>query len=160
MVTPNEIVAGLESLGVTHAVWIPDSYLGTWEQAITQSRIELVRVAREGEAFALAAGLMIGDAKPVVIVQCTGFFEAGDAVRNVIHDLKLPLKMFIGVRSRRAVLAGQSSDNCANLTEPVVSAWQIPYVWVDPHTIRPLELVTTLSNWWSCPTPSAILWVE
>ena len=40
----------------------------------------------------LAAGLMIGGAKPLVVVQCTGFFEAGDAVRNVVHDLELKLE--------------------------------------------------------------------
>ena len=49
----------------------------------------------------MAAGLSLGGARPVVVCQCTGLFEAGDALRNVVHDLKLPLKLVVGVRSYR-----------------------------------------------------------
>src|SRR5215212_1395084 len=96
------VVAALEAAGFTHLVWIPDSHLGTWEPALAGSRLAPVRVCREGEAVGLAAGLMLGGAAPLVVMQCTGFFEAGDAVRNVVHDLKLPLKMVVGVRNLRA----------------------------------------------------------
>src|SRR5262245_47386202 len=86
------VVAALVEGGVTHLVWIPDSELGLWEDAIlAEPRLQLVRVCREGEAIAVAAGLLIGGKRPIVLIQCTGFFEAGDALRNFVHDLKLPL---------------------------------------------------------------------
>src|ERR1700682_5258954 len=93
------VVQALKECGVTHVVWLPDSELGAWEQALTgPDGLPLIRVCREGEALAVAAGLLLGGQKPVVLIQCTGLFEAGDALRNVIHDLRLPLFLIIGVR--------------------------------------------------------------
>jgi sulfopyruvate decarboxylase subunit alpha len=126
------VVQVLKRGGVTHVIWLPDSDLGTWEAALTgPNGLPLVRVCREGEAFAVAAGLLIGGQRPIVIVQCTGLFEAGDALRNVVHDLKLPLFMIVGVRSYRAHQQGKSKDSCPVFTEPILRAWQIPYTLLD-----------------------------
>src|SRR5947207_14755209 len=123
------VVAGLKECGVTHVIWIPDSELGAWEPALrAEPAVRLLRVCREGEAMAVAAGLLLGGQRPVVVVQCTGLFEAGDALRNVLYDLKLPLFLIVGVRSYLAHRKGQSQDSCAVFTEPIVRAWQIPHV--------------------------------
>src|SRR5438045_8450340 len=99
------VVRAIQAAGFTHVVWVPDSHLGTWDAALHASpAVRLVRPAREGEAVGIAAGLMLGGARPLGAVQCTGFFEAGDAVRNVAHDLTLPPKLLVGVRSWRADL--------------------------------------------------------
>src|SRR5262245_59965789 len=127
MLDPATAVRHLEQAGFTHAVWLPDSALGRWEAAlVTRNQLKLIRPGREGEAIGLAAGLMLGGARPVVVVQWTGLFEAGDALRNVVHDLKLPLKLIVGVRSYRAFLAGMTTDNCPAFTEPILKAWQVP----------------------------------
>src|ERR1043165_7526466 len=90
----------LASLGITHVVTVPDSTIGPWQQAIEASgRTKLVRVCREGEAWGVAGGLALGGASPLVMIQCTGFFESGDALRNVVHDWKLPIPSLIGYRS-------------------------------------------------------------
>ena len=47
-------------------------------------------------------GLHLGGRQPLIVLQCTGLFEAGDALRNLIHDLKLPLFFVVGVRSELA----------------------------------------------------------
>jgi sulfopyruvate decarboxylase subunit alpha len=126
------VVAALKQCGVTHVVWLPDSELGTWEAALTGSGgLPLIRVCREGEAFAIAAGLWIGGQKPVVVIQCTGLFEAGDALRNVIHDLKVPLLLIVGVRSWYLHQDGKSADSCPVFTEPILRAWNVPYVLLD-----------------------------
>ena len=128
MLDPGAAVRVLEQAGFTHVVWLPDSALGPWETALVSStQIKLIRPCREGEAIGVAAGLMLGGARPVVVIQCTGLFEAGDALRNVVHDLHLPLKLVVGVRSYRAFLAGKTADNCPAFTEPVLRAWQVPY---------------------------------
>ena len=46
--------------------------------------LTLVRVCREGEAWAIAAGLWIGGARPLVVIQNTGLFESGDSLRNAL----------------------------------------------------------------------------
>ena len=61
----------------------PDSTIGQWQQAIEhRGRTRVVRVCREGEAWEVAAGLHLGGATPIVMIQCTGLFESGDALRN------------------------------------------------------------------------------
>jgi sulfopyruvate decarboxylase subunit alpha len=126
------VTRALKAEGVTHVVWLPDSELGTWEAALTgPDGLPLVRVCREGEAFAVAAGLILGGQRPAVVIQCTGLFEAGDALRNVIHDLKLPLFLIVGVRSYHAHQQGQSKDSCPVFTEPILQAWQITYTLLD-----------------------------
>lgn len=160
MLTGTDVVPALEAAGFTHLVWIPDSHLGGWEAAVPASRLALVRAAREGEAVGVAAGLILGGARPLVAVQCTGFFEAGDAVRNVVHDLKLPLKMLVGVRGYRAHRAGKTADNCPRFAEPVVRAWDLPLRWLDPAAAPVPELADAL-RWLSAGTgPGVLMWAE
>jgi sulfopyruvate decarboxylase TPP-binding subunit len=122
-----EQVAGLlVELGLTHVVTVPDSTIGQWEPAILRSPARLIRVAREGEAWAVAAGLYLGGASPLVMIQCTGLFESGDALRNVLHDWQLPIFSLIGYRSylNQETLPG---DTCLAFTEPILRAWTIDY---------------------------------
>src|SRR5437660_10591205 len=126
------VVAALRKCGITHVVWIPDSEIGTWEPALlAEPSLSLIRVCREGEAIAVAAGLLMGGKRPIVLIQCTGLFEAGDALRNVVYDLKLPLFLVVGVRSYYAHQDGKSRDSCPIFTEPILRAWQIPYVLLE-----------------------------
>jgi sulfopyruvate decarboxylase TPP-binding subunit len=118
----------LVDCGVTHVVWIPDSSTGAWDAALsTTSAFRLIRVCREGEAVAVAAGLLLGGKKPVVSMQCTGLFEAGDTMRNMIYDLELPIFSLVGLRNYYAYKQGNSGDSAPRFAESIVQAWQIPY---------------------------------
>jgi sulfopyruvate decarboxylase TPP-binding subunit len=121
-----QVASALAAEGATDVIWIPDSELGLWEPGLMK-HLRLLRVCREGEAFALAAGLLLGGRKPIVLIQCTGLFEAGDSLRNAIHDLKLPIFLIVGVRSYFAHQRGVSRDTCPVFTEPILQAWKIPY---------------------------------
>ena len=126
------VVQALKSAGVTHVVWLPDSDLGTWDEALrAEPSIQLIRATREGEALGITAGLLIGGKRPIVAIQCTGLFEAGDALRNVIHDLKLPLFLIIGLRSYYAFQQKNTFDTCPQFAEPILRTWQIPYRLLD-----------------------------
>ncbi len=124
--TPAQVASLLRRLAITHVVSVPDSTLGAWEPAIESAGARLVRVCREGEAWTVAAGLRLGGAAPLVTIQCTGLFESGDAIRNVLHDWKLPIPSIIGYRSylNQDFLPG---DTCLTFTEPILTAWQIDY---------------------------------
>ncbi len=127
---PGDQVASLfVRCGVTHVVTVPDSTLGQWEPAIERAGLRLVRVCREGEAWAVAAGLYLGGAQPLVMIQCTGLFESGDSLRNVLHDWKLPIFSVIGYRSylNQETLPG---DTTLVFTEPTLKAWQIAYRFI------------------------------
>lgn len=127
MFSGEQIAELLEQLGVTHVVTVPDSTIGVWQPAIeARGATRLVRVCREGEAWQVAAGLYLGGARPIVMIQCTGLFESGDALRNALHDWKLPLFSMIGYRSylNQDTLPG---DTCLVFTEPVLDTWKIDY---------------------------------
>ena len=127
MFSGDQISGLFEQLGITHVVTVPDSTVGQWQTAIEQrGNTRVVRVCREGEAWQVAAGLMLGGARPIVLIQCTGLFESGDALRNAVHDWKLPIFSMIGYRSylNQDTLPG---DTCLVFTEPVLDAWKIDY---------------------------------
>jgi sulfopyruvate decarboxylase TPP-binding subunit len=127
-----EFAAKLAELGFTHVVWVPDSEVGPWEEALESSpRLRLVRVCREGEAWPLAAGLHLGGQVPLIVMQSTGLFESGDALRNVLFDLRLPLFSLIGVRNG---LVSESRDSARTFAEPILQAWGLDCVWLrGPH---------------------------
>jgi sulfopyruvate decarboxylase TPP-binding subunit len=127
MFSGEQIATVLEELGISHVITVPDSTVGRWQTAIeTRGRTRLIRVCREGEAWEVAAGLHLGGAAPLVMIQCTGLFESGDALRNVLYDWKIPIFSIIGYRSylNQDTLPG---DTCLVFTEPVLDAWEIDY---------------------------------
>lgn len=160
MLDGNGIVSAFRDCGITHVVWLPDSALGMWDDALSAAaELHLIRVCREGEAFAVAAGLHMGGKKPIVLIQCTGLFEAGDSLRNALYDMRLPLFFIVGVRSYYAYREGKSQDSCAIFTEPIMKAWQVPYsVFQDKHTAA--DLVATYRQAQTENRPGAILLAE
>ena len=148
MFTGEELTSALETLGVTHVVWLPDSALGVWEAALEAApHLTLVRVCRESEAWAIAAGLHMGGKSPLVMIQNTGLFDSGDALRNVLFDLGIPLYAVIGYRS---YLVDNSPDTAKKLTEPVLKAWGIDYLLID----RPGRVEAFCDHYRACQTAS------
>jgi sulfopyruvate decarboxylase TPP-binding subunit len=130
-----EFVAELTRLGVSYVVWVPDSVIGQWEQALDASpNVELIRVCREGEAWPLAAGLLVGGKAPLVMMQTTGLFESGDAMRNVIFDMQVPVFALIGARNWHNP---QSNDSARRYAESVLRAWPVDYVVIEKPEDKP-----------------------
>ncbi|MBI2166588.1 MAG: hypothetical protein HYU29_09385 [Chloroflexi bacterium] len=120
------VLEAVKGLGFTHIVWLPDSETGLMHRALQGERsVTLVPVCREGEAVAIAAGLWVGGKRPLVMMQSTGFFEAGDSIRGLALDVRLPLVLLVGYRGYRG--DGPSSDSAAVHLEPLLRAWSIPY---------------------------------
>lgn len=144
-----QIASLLTALGVTHVVTIPDSTIGQWEQAIEGSGITLVRVCREGEAWTVAGGLLLGGASPLVLIQCTGLFESGDALRNVLHEWRLPIYSIIGYRSylNQDTLPG---DTTLVFTEPILAAWKLDVRLIT----EPSQLATIGEHYRACRSAS------
>ena len=72
--------------------------------------------------------MYLGGKRPLVVIQNTGLFESGDALRNVLFDLGLPLFALIGYRN---YLVPDSPDTARRFTEPVLCRWGLEYVIVD-----------------------------
>jgi sulfopyruvate decarboxylase subunit alpha len=154
------VLAVLKECGITHIVWLPDTELGRWDAAFSgDPDVRLVRVCREGEAFAVAAGLHIGGKRPIVMIQCTGLFEAGDALRNALFDLGLPLFVVVGVRSWKAQQEGKTTDNCPRFTPAILQAWGLSATWLDERS-TPADLARAYRDAQSAGRPAVALFAE
>lgn len=89
----------LREKGVTHVTTVPD-----YAQFSLQLRLEagylpqtrVMRCCTEDQAVECAAGLWIGGAKPVVVMQNNGFFASINSICAVGIDAKIPLLLLIG----------------------------------------------------------------
>jgi len=109
-----------------------------YEAMMSQHELTLVPICREGEAIAIAAGLMLGGKEPVVLHQSTGFFESGDSVRGLALDLQLPLLLLIGYRGWRR--DAPMTDSAAIFIEPILDTWGIKHYLVE--TDRDVERIS------------------
>ena len=143
MSKPTETIRALISSGITHVVGIPDNTTGPLFDVVTQHpTIRLVTVTREGEALAIAAGLWMGSASPLVVIQNTGLLESGDSLRGTAMRMAAPIPMIVTGRGYAKMahaeltpdeprtlelLTRSDLDSTALLTEPTLEAWGIPY---------------------------------
>jgi sulfopyruvate decarboxylase TPP-binding subunit len=126
----DKILKELRRCGITHVIWLPNTETEFIYKAVIRSPgFTLVPVCREGEAIAIAAGLILGGKEPIVMHQNTGFFESGDSVRGLVLDLNLPLLILIGYRGwqRNSAL----TDSAAIFIEPILAAWGIKHYLVE-----------------------------
>ena len=127
---PASVVAELKKNDISHVVWLPDSETNFMYQLLTnEPTLDLVPVCREGETMAIAAGLWVGGKRPIVLIQNTGIFEAGDSIRGLGLDVNQPLVMLVGYRgwSRH----GLTRDSAARFIEHILHAWGISYYLIE-----------------------------
>jgi len=103
-----------------------------YKAMMSRREFTLVPICREGEAIAIATGLMLGGRESVVLHQSTGFFESGDSVRSLALDLQLPLLLLIGYRGWQR--DAPMTDSAAIFLEPILNAWGIKHYLVEADT--------------------------
>ena len=142
MAQAKRILEELKRVGMTHIVNLPDNIArALLEAAEEDPAVNTLSVCREGEAFALAAGLYVGGQQPVVVIQCTGFLEAGDAFRGTVWAMQVPVLLLIGYRGY-GTLSQPRKDSAAVFFEPTLRAWDLPYDFL--HSDADLNKVSTL----------------
>jgi sulfopyruvate decarboxylase TPP-binding subunit len=140
-ITP--VVHTLVNAGITHVVGIPDNTSGPLFDAVeTHRTIRLVTTTREGEAVALASGLWLGGASPLVVIQNTGLLESGDSLRGTALRMGAPIPLLVTGRGYAGMAAAGLAphaesdletltridvDSIALLTEPTLYAWGVPF---------------------------------
>lgn len=130
--------------GVTHVVGLPDTQTDRLFARRFGAGPTVVSVCREGEAFGIAAGLWAGGCRPVILIQSTGLFEAGDALRSFHLELETPLDVVVGWRGHSGKLNAGTPDTAAPLLLPTLDAWRIPYEVID--SAEPVASLATSLN--------------
>jgi sulfopyruvate decarboxylase TPP-binding subunit len=134
--SPELVLAEMKKNGVSHVVCLPDSETN-WLHALMQAEpsLPLVRVAREGLAFSIAAGLSLGGKTPIVLIQNTGLLESGDSLRGWSLDLRIPVVLVVGYRGWTR--HGVTKDSAAVFTEPFLNAFGIKYYLLEGDSDAP-----------------------
>ena len=168
-----EILHTLVAAGITHVVGLPDNTSAPLFDALSDHLwIRLITVTREGEAFAIAAGLWLGGASPLVVIQNTGLLESGDSLRGTAARMGAPIPILVTGRGyskmkeagltpsalrQRDLLTRRNIDSVAPLTEPTLEAWGVPFERCagedDPSTV----LARTIESARSTERPTAVV---
>ncbi len=160
MLSSEKIVQAFEKEGVTHVVGVPDNgSRALFERLWAHPNIEVILTSREGEAFGLASGLYLGGATPLVLIQNTGFFEAGDAFRGTAYNMGLPIVMLVGYRGYKTMEPDAPRvDTAATFFEPTLKAWQVPYTAMhEDGDIEQIPAAFTKARETSLPTAVLIV---
>ena len=124
--TGKRVVDEIMKCGITHIVWLPDADARFMYDAMSnQPGLTLVPMCREGEGIAIAAGLIIGGKKAMVLHQNSGFFDSGDSIRGLALDFKLPLLIILGYKGWQHDVPMTRSSGI--YLEPILDAWGIKH---------------------------------
>jgi sulfopyruvate decarboxylase subunit alpha len=170
-ITP--VVHALVKSGITDVVGIPDNTSGPLFDAVDAHRaIRLVTATREGEAIAVATGLWLGGASPLVVIQNTGLLESGDSLRGTAVRMAAPIPLLVTGRGyTKMVAAGIEPgptpdfdtltrldiDSAAVLTEPTLEAWGVPYRRCEGDTDPHLAIEAWISEAHDAGRPTALI---
>lgn len=167
------VLHALEDGGVTHVIGLPDNTSAPlFDALLDHPSIRLVAVTREGEAFAMASGLWLGGATPLVVIQNTGFLESGDALRGTATRMGAPVPFVVTGRGYAKMegaglgpdtprtpdlLTRADVDSVALMTEPTLRAWGIPYRICRPGTDPAAAVAALLADARTAEHPLALL---
>ena len=142
MAKARSIIEALCRAGITDLVGLPDNSSAALFALLKEGGEPVIRrVTREGEAFAMAAGLWMGGRAPAVLIQNTGLLESGDSFRGTVLRMRIPLLCLITFRGYATLerfgplpekpdghlLSRPDLDSAAVLTEPTLQAWGLPF---------------------------------
>src|SRR5688572_16214637 len=92
-----DLLAEIRALGITHVITVPDTHQKTLlDLLLANERPQLVTACTEDEAVAINAGLWIGGARPMLLIQNVGLFACANSIRGIALDSQIPTFMLIG----------------------------------------------------------------
>ena len=128
--SPETVMRQMKDNGVTDIVWLPDSETN-WLYLLMQADpdLRLIGVTREGHACSIAAGLVSGGRKPMLVCPKTGIVELGGSIRGGLKGLNLPVLLMVGYRGYPR--HGVNTDTAATYTERFLMAFGLQFYLVE-----------------------------
>ncbi len=134
---PWEVIRQIRSCGITHVTTVPDYVMLSVYRALEQQpdSPRVIACSTEDDAVSIAAGLHIGGARPMVMMQNQGLYASLNSIRAIGLDAKLPLFFLIGQFGREYSNLGrpaaESTRPVVRNTERILEALDISYVVCD-----------------------------
>ena len=123
----------ISSLGVSHVLIVPDTHQKTLLASLAgDPDFQMLTFSTEDEAICVNAGLWIGGAEAVVIIQNVGLFAAMNALRGVAIDMRVPTLLIVGQFGRDVSKpVEENASTGVRLLEPVLDAMGLPHYRLD-----------------------------
>ena len=125
--------AEISKLGVEHILIVPDTHQKTLLASLSADpSFKMQTFSTEDEAICVNAGLWIGGAEALVVIQNVGLFAAMNALRGVCIDMKIPTCLLVGQYGRSVNLPVEEdpSSGC-RLIQGVLESMGVPCYVID-----------------------------
>jgi sulfopyruvate decarboxylase TPP-binding subunit len=131
---PAQVIhSAIRDLGVSHILSVPDTHQKTLLALLMADKdLNTITLSTEDEALCVNAGLWIGGAEPLVVIQNVGLFASMNALRGVALDMKVPTCMLVGQYGRD--VSKPVEDNASSgvrLIEPVLRTMGVNFYRLD-----------------------------
>lgn len=123
------VCEGLRDAGIRHVVYVPDNPLAHVIRGL-EGVVTTVLATREEEAVGVAAGLYLGGAQPVVMMQSSGLGNAVNALASLLIPYQIPLLLLVSMRGDPGEW-NSAQVPMGRATEPVLEALGIPRARAD-----------------------------
>jgi sulfopyruvate decarboxylase TPP-binding subunit len=125
--------AAIVGLGVTHVLTVPDTHQKTLLASLAaDSSLRMLTLSTEDEAIAVNAGLWIGGAEPIVVIQNVGLFAAMNALRGIGSDMRVPTLLLVGQYGRDVSRpVDEDPATGVRFMEPVLQAMGVAFYRLD-----------------------------
>jgi sulfopyruvate decarboxylase subunit alpha len=124
----------ITDLGVSHILIVPDTHQKSLLASLTtEPSLQMLTFSTEDEAICVNAGLWIGGAEPLLIIQNVGLFAAMNALRGVAMDMDVPTCMLVGQYGRDVTqpVEADGQGSAIRLIEPVLTTMNVPFYRLD-----------------------------
>jgi len=119
----------IRSAGITHVLTVPDTHQRTLLALLAETdRPKLITVCTEDEAIGINAGLYIGGARPMLLIQNNGLYACLNTLKAIPLDAGAPTFMLIGEHGRDLTRPSrENTERSVRMLEPTLEAWGVPY---------------------------------
>jgi sulfopyruvate decarboxylase TPP-binding subunit len=133
---PHKVLAAIRSLGITHVITVPDTHQRSLLALLALVKDPtLITVCTEDEAIGINAGLYIGGARPMLLIQNNGLYACLNTVKAIALDAGVPTFMLIGEHGRDVALPSRKNkDLSVRMLEPTLELWNVPYHRLERET--------------------------
>jgi sulfopyruvate decarboxylase subunit alpha len=130
----------IRALGISHVLTVPDTHQKTLLASLmTDSELNFVTLSTEDEAICVNAGLWMGGAEPIVIIQNVGLFAAMNSLRGVAMDMHVPTCLIVGQYGRDITKpVAENRASAVRLIESVMDSIDVACYAIDSSADVPL----------------------
>ncbi|MBI4500448.1 MAG: hypothetical protein HY700_04735 [Gemmatimonadetes bacterium] len=127
-----EVCRGLAALECREVVWVPDNPLSHVLRALEQDHpdIRTTIATREEEAFGIAAGLYLGGARPVVMLQSSGLGNSINALASLNVAFEIPVLMLVTMRGGDGEW-NPTQQPMGRAVRPILDSLEIPHSTIE-----------------------------